>query len=146
MGSSASVVVSRKEAGARKEPVPKVEAKVSRKSPEEELTVGEMLSAPEKPRVEPGKMQEARTSFFSSMIAASSSASPATSSVQKLGTSIMPTVSADDRDKFSRIEKEKQATGGRSRGKALFQKMAEREKEKEKEGEEEEEEARLLPV
>ena len=41
------------------------------------------------PRVEAGKMQEARSSFFSSMIAASSNSSTS-ASVQKLGTSIVP--------------------------------------------------------
>jgi len=150
-GSSSTSVVVKKENMARKDPVAKndydlkVEAKVSRKSSEEELTVGEMLNTPEKPRVEPGKMQEARTNFFSSMMAAT--ATPTTSSVQKLGTSIIPTVSAADRDKFSRIEKEKQSSGGHqtSRGKALFQKMAQQERKEEEEREEEEEE-RLLPV
>ena len=34
---------------------------------DEEMTVGEMLRTPAEPRVEAGKMQEARSSFFSSI-------------------------------------------------------------------------------
>ena len=41
---------------------------------------GEMLRTPAEPRVEAGKMQEARSSFFSSMIAASTSSSTAPAS------------------------------------------------------------------
>ena len=47
---------------------------------DEEMTVGEMLRTPAEPRVEAGKMQEARSSFFSSMIAASTSSSTAPAS------------------------------------------------------------------
>ena len=39
-----------------------------------------MLKTPAEPRVEAGKMQEARSSFFSSMIAASTSSSTAPAS------------------------------------------------------------------
>lgn len=59
---------------------------VAKRAPvEDEMTVSEMLE----PRVEPGKMQEARSSFFSSMMTASSSST--SSSAQRLGTSIIPT-------------------------------------------------------
>ena len=54
-------------------------------------------------------------------------------------------MSAEDREKFEEVEREKQRGGGRSRGKALFQRMAQKEKEEKDEVEEEEEE-RLLPV
>jgi len=158
--SSPSVVV-RKERGIRKESILKVEPSSSPKQEtkvEEKNRVGEqrVLSVwspetewtakdAEKPKVESGKMKAARADFFSSMIAASSAPTSATSSVQRLGTSIMPTVSADDCDKFARIEQEKQANGGKSRGKALFQRMAEKENEKEMENGEEEE-IKMLPV
>merc|ERR1719209_1732533 len=101
-----------------------------------------MLRTPVAPRVEAGKMQEARSSFFSSMIAASNSSTSA--SVQKLGTSIVPAVSAEDREKFEKAESSKQ----QSKGKALFQRRKEREREEEEVGERcnEEEEERLAPV
>ena len=41
---------------------------------------GEMLRTPAEPRVEAGKMQEVRSNFFSSMIAASTSSSTAPAS------------------------------------------------------------------
>ena len=85
--SSASIVVKR-DTSVRKEALLKVEPVAKRAPVEDEMTVGEMLRAP--PRVEAGKMQEARSSFFSSMIAASNSSSSAPASVHKLGTSIVP--------------------------------------------------------
>ena len=129
---------------------------------DDEMTVGEMLRTPAEPRVEAGKMQEARSSFFSSMIAASTSSSTAPASVQRLGTSIVPAgwnrcnkrslflicpaVSAEDREKFEKAERSKQ----QSKGKALFQRRKEKEREEEEEeekcNEEEEEEERLAPV
>jgi len=138
--SSASIVV-RRDPSLRKEALLKVEPVAKQAPVEDEMTVGEMLRTPVEPRVEAGKMQEARSSFFSSMIAASNSATSA--SVQKLGTSIVPAVSAEDREKFEKAESSKQ----QSKGKALFQRRKERERE---EGEvekcNEEEEERLAPV
>ena len=87
--SSASIVVKR-DTSVRKEALLKVEPVAKRAPVEDEMTVGEMLRAPVAPRVEAGKMQEARSSFFSSMIAASNSSSSAPASVHKLGTSIVP--------------------------------------------------------
>merc|ERR1719397_1404426 len=115
--SSASVVVKR-DPSLRKEALLKVEPVAKRAPVEDEMTVGEMLRTPVAPRVEAGKMQEARSSFFSSMIAASNSSTSA--SVQKLGTSIVPAVSAEDREKFEKIESSKQ----QSKGKALFQRRS----------------------
>jgi hypothetical protein len=135
-GNSSAALVVRREPTAKREPVVRTPPR-NVEPAEAEMTVQEMLE----PRVEAGRMQEARSSFFSSMIAASSSS--ASASAQRLGTSIVPQVTAEDRQKFQRVETEKQQGGGRSRGKALFNRMAEREKDG---GEEEEEEERLLPV
>ena len=88
--SSASVVVAKRDPSLRKEALLKVEPVAKRAPVEDEMTVGEMLRTPKvEARVEAGKMQEARSSFFSSMIAASSNSSTS-ASVQKLGTSIVP--------------------------------------------------------
>ena len=90
--SSASVVVKR-DPSLRKETLLKVEPVAKKRAPvvqDDEMTVGEMLRTPTEPKVEAGKMQEARSSFFSSMIAASTSSSTAPASVQRLGTSIVP--------------------------------------------------------
>ena len=80
--SSASVVVKR-DPSLRKETLLKVEPVAKKRAPvvqDDEMTVGEMLRTPAEPRVEAGKMQEARSSFFSSMIAASTSSSTAPAS------------------------------------------------------------------
>ena len=104
-------------------------------------------------------MQEARSSFFSSMIAASTSSSTAPASVQRLGTSIVPAgwnrcnkrslflicpaVSAEDREKFEKAEISKQ----QSKGKALFQRRKEKEREEEEQQDDDkEDEERLAPV
>ena len=139
--SSASVVVKR-DPSLRKETLLKVEPVAKKRAPvqDDEMTVGEMLRTPAEPRVEAGKMQEARSSFFSSMIAASTSSSTAPASVQRLGTSIVPAgwnrcnkrslflicplVTAEDREKFEKAEISKQ----QSKGKALFQRRKEKER------------------
>ena len=158
--SSASVVVKR-DPSLRKETLLKVEPVAKKRAPvqDDEMTVGEMLRTPAEPRVEAGKMQEARSSFFSSMIAASTSSSTAPASVQKLGTSIVPAgwnrcnkrslflncplVSAEDREKFEKAEISKQ----QSKGKALFQRRKEKEREEEEQQDDDkEEEERLAPV
>ena len=87
-GNSSASVVAKRDPTLRKEALLKVEPVAKRAPVEDEMTVGEMLRTPVEPRVEAGKMQEARSSFFSSMIAASNSSTSA--SVQKLGTSIVP--------------------------------------------------------
>ena len=159
--SSASVVVKR-DPSLRKETLLKVEPVAKKRAPvvqDDEMTVGEMLRTPAEPRVEAGKMQEARSSFFSSMIAASTSSSTAPASVQRLGTSIVPAgwnrcnkrslflncplVSAEDREKFEKAEISKQ----QSKGKALFQRRKEKERaEEEQQDDDKEEEERLAPV
>ena len=159
--SSASVVVKR-DPSLRKETLLKVEPVAKKRAPvvqDDEMTVGEMLRTPAEPRVEAGKMQEARSSFFSSMIAASTSSSTAPASVQRLGTSIVPAgwnrcnkrslflicplVSAEDREKFEKAEISKQ----QSKGKALFQRRKEKEREEEEQQDDDkEEEERLAPV
>ena len=158
--SSASVVVKR-DPSLRKETLLKVEPVAKKRAPvqDEEMTVGEMLRTPAEPRVEAGKMQEARSSFFSSMIAASTSSSTAPASVQRLGTSIVPAgwnrcnkrslflicplVSAEDREKFEKAEISKQ----QSKGKALFQRRKEKERaEEEQQDDDKEDEERLAPV
>ena len=159
--SSASVVVKR-DPSLRKETLLKVEPVAKKRAPvqDDEMTVGEMLRTPAEPRVEAGKMQEARSSFFSSMIAASTSSSTAPASVQRLGTSIVPAgwnrcnkrslflncplVSAEDREKFEKAEISKQ----QSKGKALFQRRKEKERveEEQQDNKEEEDEERLTPV
>ena len=57
---------------------------------------------------------------------------------------MIPSVSAEDREKFEKIESRKQ----QSKGKALFQRRKEKEREEEDEerGNKEEEEERLAPV
>ena len=158
--SSASVVVKR-DPSLRKETLLKVEPVAKKRAPvqDDEMTVGEMLRTPAEPRVEAGKMQEARSSFFSSMIAASTSSSTAPASVQRLGTSIVPAgwnrcnkrslflicpaVSAEDREKFEKAEISKQ----QSKGKALFQRRKEKEREEEEQQDDDkEDEERLAPV
>ena len=159
--SSASVVVKR-DPSLRKETLLKVEPVAKKRAPvvqDDEMTVGEMLRTPAEPRVEAGKMQEARSSFFSSMIAASTSSSTAPASVQRLGTSIVPAgwnrcnkrslflncplVSAEDREKFEKAEISKQ----QSKGKALFQRRKEKERaEEEQQDDDKEDEERLAPV
>ena len=158
--SSASVVVKR-DPSLRKETLLKVEPVAKKRAPvqDDEMTVGEMLRTPAEPRVEAGKMQEARSSFFSSMIAASTSSSTAPASVQRLGTSIVPAgwnrcnkrslflicplVTAEDREKFEKAEISKQ----QSKGKALFQRRKEKEREEEEQQDDDkEEEERLAPV
>ena len=158
--SSASVVVKR-DPSLRKETLLKVEPVAKKRAPvvqDDEMTVGEMLRTPAEPRVEAGKMQEARSSFFSSMIAASTSSSTAPASVQRLGTSIVPAgwnrcnkrslfliyplVSAEDREKFEKAEISKQ----QSKGKALFQRRKEKERAEEEQDDDKEEEERLAPV
>ena len=162
--SSASSVVVKRDPSLRKETLLKVEPVAKKRASvvhDEEMTVGEMLRTPAEPRVEAGKMQEARSSFFSSMIAASTSSSTAPASVQRLGTSIVPAgwnrcnkrslflicplVSAEDREKFEKAEISKQ----QSKGKALFQRRKEKEREEEEQQDddkEEEDEERLAPV
>ena len=158
--SSASVVVKR-DPSLRKETLLKVEPVAKKRAPvqDDEMTVGEMLRTPAEPRVEAGKMQEARSSFFSSMIAASTSSSTAPASVQRLGTSIVPAgwnrcnkrslflicplVTAEDREKFEKAEISKQ----QSKGKALFQRRKEKERaEEEQQDDDKEDEERLAPV
>ena len=158
--SSASVVVKR-DPSLRKETLLKVEPVAKKRAPvqDDEMTVGEMLRTPAEPRVEAGKMQEARSSFFSSMIAVSTSSSTAPASVQRLGTSIVPAgwnrcnkrslflicplVSAEDREKFEKAEISKQ----QSKGKALFQRRKEKERaEEEQQDDDKEDEERLAPV
>ena len=157
--SSASVVVKR-DPSLRKETLLKVEPVAKKRAPvqDDEMTVGEMLRTPAEPRVEAGKMQEARSSFFSSMIAASTSSSTAPASVQRLGTSIVPAgwnrcnkrslflicplVSAEDREKFEKAEISKQ----QSKGKALFQRRKEKERAEEQQDDDTEDEERLAPV
>jgi len=145
--SSASSVVVKRDPSLRKETLLKVEPVAKKRASvhDDEMTVGEMLRTPAEPRVEAGKMQEARSSFFSSMIAASTSSSTAPASVQRLGTSIVPAVSAEDREKFEKAEISKQ----QSKGKALFQRRKEKEREEEEQQDddkEEEDEERLAPV
>ena len=161
--SSASSVVVKRDPSLRKETLLKVEPVAKKRASvhDDEMTVGEMLRTPTEPRVEAGKMQEARSSFFSSMIAASTSSSTAPASVQRLGTSIVPAgwnrcnkrslflicplVSAEDREKFEKAEISKQ----QSKGKALFQRRKEKEREEEEQQDddkEEEDEERLAPV
>ena len=161
--SSASSVVVKRDPSLRKETLLKVEPVAKKRASvhDDEMTVGEMLRTPAEPRVEAGKMQEARSSFFSSMIAASTSSSTAPASVQRLGTSIVPAgwnrcnkrslfliyplVSAEDREKFEKAEISKQ----QSKGKALFQRRKEKDREEEEQQDddkEEEDEERLAPV
>ena len=158
--SSASSVVVKRDPSLRKETLLKVEPVAKKRAPvqDDEMTVGEMLRTPAEPRVEAGKMQEARSSFFSSMIAASTSSSTAPASVQRLGTSIVPAgwnrcnkrslfliyplVSAEDREKFEKAEISKQ----QSKGKALFQRRKEKERAEEEQDDDKEDEERLAPV
>ena len=80
--SSASSVVVKRDPSLRKETLLKVEPVAKKRASvhDDEMTVGEMLRTQAEPRVEAGKMQEARSSFFSSMIAASTSSSTAPAS------------------------------------------------------------------
>jgi len=84
--------------------------------------------------VESGKMKDARNSFFQSMMTCSSSQG---SSAQRLGTSIMPAGSAENwkvLESSSESNSSEVRTTSSKKGKALFQKCAERQEEDEVKG------------
>jgi len=79
--------------------------------------------------IESGKIKEARNSFFQSMMTCSSSQS---SSAQRLGTSIMPAGSTEDWKVLESTSESKSTavrTTSSKKGKALFQRCAERQEE-----------------
>jgi len=81
--------------------------------------------------IESGKIKEARNSFFQSMMTCSSSQS---SSAQRLGTSIMPAGSSEDWKAVESASETKSSgtrTTSSKKGKALFQRCAERQDEEE---------------
>eukprot|EP00090_Calanus_glacialis_P014724 TRINITY_DN2357_c0_g1_i5.p1 TRINITY_DN2357_c0_g1~~TRINITY_DN2357_c0_g1_i5.p1 ORF type:complete len:935 (-),score=258.78 TRINITY_DN2357_c0_g1_i5:146-2821(-) len=81
--------------------------------------------------VESGKMQDARNSFFQSMMTCSSSQS---SSAQRLGTSIMPAGSCENwkvLESSSESKSSEVQTTSSKKGKALFQRCAEQQEEEE---------------
>jgi len=84
--------------------------------------------------VESGKMQDARNSFFQSMMTCSSSQS---SSAQRLGTSIMPAGSCENwkvLESSSDSKSSEVRTTSSKKGKALFQRCAEKQEEEEVKG------------